>query len=237
MRGRNGIVGGVRSGVLVARRKRIRAFFDERLELRLAPPRDVFELAGGVVGRDVPAAHVARHLHERVLAPSLQRARRRAAPSERGDGARSGVIRRGVIRRGVIVRVVGVVAVAAGAGAGTPRRARHGAAAAAAGPVGARGAVGAVGTRGAVGTTPPRGRAVQVVVRGRAEDHQPEETQAADFPASMHSAGGSLDDVQHGRGVTGRGRGHGVGVLDIISVFALKGDVGGAHVCRAKRSH
>jgi hypothetical protein len=98
MRGRGGIVGGVRiRGVLVdvfRRRKRIRAFFDERLELRLAPPRDVFELAGGVVGRDVPAAHVARHLHERVLAPSLQRARRRAAPSERGDGARIGVIRR-----------------------------------------------------------------------------------------------------------------------------------------------
>ena len=43
--------------------------------------------------------------------------------------------------------------------------------------------VGAVGARGAVGTTPPRGRAVQVVVRGRAEDNQPEETQAADFPA------------------------------------------------------
>jgi hypothetical protein len=40
-----------------------------------------------------------------------------------------------------------------------------------------------VGARGAVGTTPSRGRAVQVVVRGRAEDHQPEETQAADFPA------------------------------------------------------
>jgi hypothetical protein len=74
--------------------------------------------------------------------PASERARRRAAPSERGDGARIGVIRRGVIRRGVIVRVVGVVAVAAGAGAGTPRRARHGAAAAAAGAVGARGAVG-----------------------------------------------------------------------------------------------
>ena len=51
------------------------------------------------------------------------------------------------------------------------------------GTVGSRGAVGAVRAVGAVGPTPPRGRSMQVVVRGCAEDHQPEETQASDFPA------------------------------------------------------
>jgi hypothetical protein len=57
------------------------------------------------------------------------------------------------------------------------------AAAGAVGPVGSRGAVGAVRAVGAVGPTPPRGRSMQVVVRGCAEDHQPEETQASDFPS------------------------------------------------------
>ena len=56
-------------------------------------------------------------------------------------------------------------------------------AAEAVGAVGAVGAVRAVGAVGAVGPTPPRGGAMQVVVRGCAEDHQPEETQASDFPA------------------------------------------------------
>ena len=51
----------------------------------------------------------------------------------------------------------------------------------------------------------------------------------------VDSAGGILDDVQHGRGVTGRGRGHGAGVLACICIFALKGDVGSAHVFRARK--
>ena len=47
--------------------------------------------------------------------------------------------------------------------------------------------------------------------------------------------GGSLNDVQHGGGVPGRVCGHGVGVLVVICVFALKGDVGSAHRSREEK--
>ena len=52
---------------------------------------------------------------------------------------------------------------------------------------------------------------------------------------SVHSAGGSLNDVQHGGGVPSRGCGHGVGLLAVICVFALKGDVGSAHRSREEK--